>query len=110
MATRSRFPAEVLDLVGRPYVLEILAELERRPATLDALRAGCRASRAATVAAVRTLAAHGVLRRDDASGSWDTTAPDQVKYGLAPAGRALVASLWDLESWSAAYGQPATEP
>ncbi|GIG61806.1 hypothetical protein Lfu02_61780 [Longispora fulva] len=105
MTTRSIFPAEV---VGRPHVLEILAALEHRPATLAALRAACRASRTTTVSVLRTLAACGVLRRADTSGTWDSTASEQVEYSLTPAGRALVAGLWDLDSWTAAYGQPAS--
>jgi len=105
--TRERSPAwvdpAILDLIGRPYLAEILTAVDDGPHTIADLRHHTGAPRKATVAALRALAVHQAITRHPVTGTWDADADKHVRYQLSTAGRALIQHLWNLILWAALY-------
>ncbi|GAA5190282.1 hypothetical protein GCM10023322_45080 [Rugosimonospora acidiphila] len=92
----------VIALMRRPYVAEILAALDERPHSLASLYRTVGAPRRLAVDALRALAAHQAVTRQD-SGTWDTVAKTQATYQISGTGRALIDYLFDLDVWLAVY-------
>jgi hypothetical protein len=93
----------ILELIRHPYLAETLAALDGQPHTLASLR-HTGVPRRAAIAALRALAAHRAITREPATGTWDTSGDNVVRYQLTPAGHALVGQLWNLDVWRALYG------
>jgi DNA-binding HxlR family transcriptional regulator len=92
---------DVLRVVLRPHLAEVLVALLDGPATEHRLRA--LVPRRLLADALRGLAALGAVTRGGDAGSWDTTERASSEYVLTDRGRALAAELGKLDVWVAAY-------
>lgn len=90
---------DVRELLSHPNVVEVLDALSGRPMTVADMRANIPSGRRALAAALRILAAHGLVTKS-AGGSWDSIVPRNRVYGLTDRGRALVKTLSRLSVWT----------
>ncbi|PBC39172.1 hypothetical protein CJ179_37725 [Rhodococcus sp. ACS1] len=93
------------ELVNHPHIVEMLDALSLRPQTATALGARARLRPRPLMAALRILAARGLVA-GDRGGSWDTRAPHPTTYWLTDRGRRtadLLSSFW---VWTALYARP----
>ncbi len=92
---RERFRRDLLDLIMRPGVVEIIVALHERDgsASLAELQA---AGIPKPAPLLRSLAAAGQVSRSDA-GTWDTTPSLDTRFALTPAGTGLAHTLGEIE-------------
>src|SRR6266542_1142483 len=93
----------VARLVSQPYVVEALDALARQPLTQRRLSRILGTPRRRLTSPLRTLAAHGAIRRHDQHGSWDHLVA--TTYELTGTGRELVELLERADTWDALYGR-----
>ena len=94
---RERFRRDLLDLIMRPGVVEIIVALHEcdGSASLAELQA---AGIPKPAPLLRSLAAAGQVSRSDA-GTWDTTPSREIRFALTPAGTGLAHTLGEIEDW-----------
>ncbi|KAA2261076.1 hypothetical protein F0L68_18625 [Solihabitans fulvus] len=95
--------ADLLRLIGRRYVIDVLDALDAGPHTQASLRSRLHARRGPLAAALRALAAYGAVQRLDRHGSWDARDTAPVVYRLTPDGSDLVRRLSRLDVWTRFY-------
>ncbi|BBZ30167.1 hypothetical protein MMAD_44620 [Mycolicibacterium madagascariense] len=90
---------QLRDLVGHRHVVEALDALSNGPGTVAELvhRVGC--GRRGLAAALRTIAAHGLVGTNH-PGSWDAPASRDALYALTDRGHTVVATLSRLSVWT----------
>jgi DNA-binding HxlR family transcriptional regulator len=98
---------DVRELVSHPHVVEVLDALSSGPMTLADLRASVPSARRGLTAALRILAAHGVVTAGD-GGSWDNIARGNTVYRYTDRGRALFETLSRLSAWTKMFDDDAT--
>jgi DNA-binding transcriptional ArsR family regulator len=89
-------PREVL---SHPHVVEVLDALVHGPMSLADLRSHLRAGRRGMAVALRVLAAHGLVAKND-TGSWDAVAPDYTAYRQTYRGRRIAEQLSSFSVWT----------
>ena len=99
----STFDHATLALIGRRYVVEVLAQVSEGPHTLRTLHRRCPGTRRELHDALRALAAAAAIRRTGAGASWDARRGDDSAYTLTTAGDRLVEHLSDIDAWTDAY-------
>jgi DNA-binding HxlR family transcriptional regulator len=87
------------EVVSHPHVVEILDVLRQGPMSWADLRSYVRAGRRGLALALRVMAAHGLVAKND-TGSWDTVAPDDVVYRQTDHGRRLAEQLSSFSVWT----------
>jgi DNA-binding HxlR family transcriptional regulator len=97
------FDDATIVLISRPYVVEVLAQLNESPHILRTLHRSCHGTRHELHDALRALAAAGAISRTGTGGSWDTREADEGAYALTAAGHRLVERLSDIDTWTQAY-------
>lgn len=114
MASPRELDPVLAQLVRHPAALDVLDLLAHGPLPLPVVcvRLGVRRRTAST--ALRTLAAHGLLRRDDQPGSWDEAGAGGSRYELTRPGHNHARLLRDFGTLVAIYehlliGAPAVE-
>jgi DNA-binding transcriptional ArsR family regulator len=90
------------DLLSHPHVVEVLDALSHGSMTVADMRSNLRAGRRALAKALRIIAAHGLVIKDD-NGSWDTNAPGNTVYRQTARGRQIVEMLTRLSVWTAMF-------
>ena len=98
-----RMPPELDRLLDYPVAVDVLDLLAAGPAGFSALRTMLRVRRRELDAALRVLAAHGLVHRHGHLGTWDWRAPLSARYALTDDGRDLAARLDDLDVWVTIY-------
>lgn len=93
------------ELVSHPYVVEVLDALSRRPMALADLRSDVPAAARQRAAALRIVAAWGLVARTD-NGSWDTDGSRSTVYHLTDRGRRTVATLSSFSAWTSMFDSP----
>jgi hypothetical protein len=89
----SRRMRDIGELVSHPNVVEVLDALSNRTMTLADLTSTTRAGRRAVTAALRRVAAHGLVTTTD-GGSWDGLPPHCTACQLTNRGHGLVETLF----------------
>jgi DNA-binding HxlR family transcriptional regulator len=97
----------VRELVSHPNVVEVLDALSDGPMRLADLRASVPSARRGLTAALRILAAHGLVSAAD-GGSWDNIARGNTVYRYTDRGRALFETLSRLSAWTTMLDHDAT--
>jgi DNA-binding HxlR family transcriptional regulator len=87
------------ELVSHPHVVEVLDALRYGPMTLADIRSRVPAGPLGLAEALRVVAAHGLVTRND-NGSWDTAAPVNAVYRHTDLGRLTVETLSDFSVWT----------
>jgi DNA-binding HxlR family transcriptional regulator len=87
------------DVVSHPHVVEILDALRHGPMSLADLRSSVRAGRRGLASALRVVAAHGLVVKND-TGSWDGVASDDAVYRQTDHGRRLAEQLTSFSVWT----------
>ncbi|HVW40254.1 MAG TPA: hypothetical protein VHC18_02785 [Amycolatopsis sp.] len=90
-------------LARHPVTLDAPGLLAQEPLTLAALSARLRTRRRTVEAALRVLAAHGMVSRRDQAGSWDERGAAPVLYQLTRAGQDLDRRLQRFDTLVAIY-------
>ncbi|HKS44572.1 MAG TPA: hypothetical protein VJT49_05555 [Amycolatopsis sp.] len=103
-------PPDLDRLLDHPLAVDVLDALGARPRTFAGLRSDFRARRRDLDAALRVLAAYGLVRRCGQPGTWDWCAPLSVSYELTGKGRHLAGELEDLDVWVRVYERYLAEP
>ncbi|RZL84673.1 MAG: hypothetical protein EOP32_02755 [Rhodococcus sp. (in: high G+C Gram-positive bacteria)] len=93
------------ELVNHPHIVELLDVLSPWPQTATALGARVRLRPRLLMAALRILAARGLVA-GDRGGSWDTRAPHTATYWLTDRGRRTADMLSSFWVWTALYARP----
>ena len=97
---------QLRELVGHRHVVETLDALSNGPVTAAAVRRRIGGGRRrGLAAALRTIAAHGLVGMDP-PGSWDAPASRDTLYTLTDRGRAVIATLSRLSVWTALVEGP----
>ena len=92
------------ELVSHRYVVEVLDALSQGPMTMADIRASIGAGRRELAAAVRLVAARGLVTRND-TGSWDTDASVHAVYQHTDRGAAVFDSLSRFSFWTTAFDE-----
>jgi DNA-binding HxlR family transcriptional regulator len=100
--------ADLRELVSHRYVVEVLDALSHGPTTLADIRSSVGAGRRELAAAVRLVAARGLVTRSD-TGSWDTDASTDVFYRHTDLGRAVFESLSRFSFWTTVFDRTGAE-
>ena len=95
-------------LVSHRYVIEVLDALSNGPMTLADIRSSIHGGRRELAAAVRLVAAHGLVTRDD-TGSWDTDASINAIYRHTDLGRVVFESLSRFSFWTRVFDRTGAE-
>lgn len=88
------------ELVSHRHVVELLDALAHGPMTLAEIRSNVPTGRRGLAAALRLVAARGLVARSD-NGSWDTDAPMSVVYRPTEVGRRVINALSRFSVWTA---------
>jgi DNA-binding HxlR family transcriptional regulator len=88
------------ELVSHPHVVELLDALTNGPMTFADLRAHVRIGRRGLAAALRLVAARGLVARTD-NGTWDAEPPVNAEYRHTDVGRQVVEELSNFSVWTA---------
>jgi DNA-binding HxlR family transcriptional regulator len=94
--------SDLRELVSHRYVVEVLDALSHGPMTLADIRSSIHAGRRELTAAVRLVAARGLVTRND-GGSWDTDASVHAVYRHTDLGRAVFESLSRFSFWTTVF-------
>jgi DNA-binding HxlR family transcriptional regulator len=94
--------SDLRELVSHRYVVEVLDALSHGPMTLADIRSSIHAGRRELAAAVRLVAARGLVTRND-TGSWDTDASVHAVYRHTDLGRAVFESLSRFSFWTTVF-------
>ena len=90
---------DIGEFVSHPNVVEVLDALSNRTMTVSDWMAATRAGRRAVTAALRHLAAHGLVTTTD-GGSWDTLVWRWAAFQLTDRDRRVVETLSELSAWT----------
>jgi DNA-binding HxlR family transcriptional regulator len=99
--------SDLRELVSHRFVVEVLDALSHGPMTLAEIRKSSGASRRELAAAVRLVAARGLVTRND-TGSWDTDASIHAVYRHTDLGRAVFESLSRFSFWTTVFDRTGT--
>jgi DNA-binding HxlR family transcriptional regulator len=99
--------ANLRELVSHPHVVELLDALTNGPMTFADLRAHVRTGRRGLAAALRLVAARGLVARVD-NGTWDTDPPVDAVYRYTNLGWVVVEALSCYSLWNAMYDRTDT--
>jgi DNA-binding HxlR family transcriptional regulator len=94
--------ADLRELVSHRYVVEVLDALSDGPMTLADIRSSVHAGRRELAAAVRLVAARGLVTRSD-TGSWDTDASVHAVYRHTDLGRDVYEALSRFSFWTTVF-------
>jgi DNA-binding HxlR family transcriptional regulator len=94
--------ADLRELVSHRYVVEVLDTLSHGPMTLADIRSSIHAGRRELAAAVRLVAARGLVTRSD-TGSWDTDASPNAVYRHTDLGRVVFEALSRFSFWTTVF-------
>jgi DNA-binding HxlR family transcriptional regulator len=100
--------SDLRELVSHRYVIEVLDALSNGPMTLADIRSSIHAGRRELAAAVRLIAARGLVTRDD-TGSWDTDASNNAIYRHTDLGRVVFESLSRFSFWTRVFDRTGAE-
>jgi DNA-binding HxlR family transcriptional regulator len=95
-------------LVSHRYVIEVLDALSNGPMTLADIRSSIHGGRRELAAAVRLVAARGLVTRND-TGSWDTDASVDATYRHTDLGRAVFELLSRFSFWTTVFDRTGAE-
>jgi DNA-binding HxlR family transcriptional regulator len=95
-------------LVSHRYVVEVLDALSSGPMTMADIRSSIHAGRRELAAAVRLVAARGLVTRND-TGSWDTDASVDAIYRHTDLGRVVFESLSRFSFWTTVFDRTGAE-
>jgi DNA-binding HxlR family transcriptional regulator len=90
------------ELVNHPHVVEVLDALTHGPMTFADLRSRVGTGRRGLAAALRLVAARGLVTRTD-TGTWDTEPPADALYRHTDLGRQVIEALSRFSVWTAMY-------
>jgi hypothetical protein len=90
------------ELVSHPHVVEVLDALSHGPMTLADMRSKVHAGRRGLAAALRIVAARGLVAKED-NGSWDTNAVGNTVYRHTDRGRRMVETLSRFSVWTTMF-------
>ncbi len=93
---------DLCELVSHANVVEVLDALSRAPVTVGELRSQVCAGRRAPIAALRVVAACGLVVRTE-NGSWDTEVSADAVYRPTDRGRQVLDALSRFSVWTAMY-------
>jgi DNA-binding HxlR family transcriptional regulator len=95
-------------LVSHRYVIEVLDALSNGPMTLADIRSSIHGGRRELAAAVRLVAARGLVTPND-TGSWDTDASVDATYRHTDLGRAVFELLSRFSFWTTVFDRTGAE-
>jgi DNA-binding HxlR family transcriptional regulator len=87
------------EVVSHPHVVEVLDALRHGPMPLADLRSYVGAGRRGLALALRIVAAHGLVAKND-TGSWDAVAPNNTVYWHTDRGRRIAEQLASFSVWT----------
>jgi DNA-binding HxlR family transcriptional regulator len=90
------------ELVNHAHVVEVLDALSNGPITFRKLRSQSGTSRQGLVAALRVVAARGLVTCTG-NGSWDTEPSPGTVYGYTDRGLQVIEALSRFSVWTALY-------
>jgi DNA-binding HxlR family transcriptional regulator len=90
------------EVVNHPHVVELLDALSFGPMTFEDLRVRARTGRRGLAAALRVIAARGLVASTD-NGSWDTQPRAEAVYRHTDLGRRVFEALSRFSVWTAMY-------
>jgi DNA-binding transcriptional ArsR family regulator len=98
----SDYAPDLRELLSHPHVVEVLDALSRGPMTVARISAHVPAGRRGLEAALRIVAAHGLVAKEG-NGSWDTDAPGNTVYRHTGRGRRVVDALSRFSAWTTMF-------